>query len=550
MSNRGLKTPEVKPQFVVGEKVLCFEPDPTKAKVLYDSKVLEVDWTKDEKGKTVPEYLIHFFGWNNSWDRWAPEDYVLKDTPETRDYQDTLQKEAAEKIKQKKKKKKLADIIKESQLKKLKQDESCESDGSEKSMTSQLESEADLEPHDIPINIPDTLKTKLEDDCYYINTKKQLLRLPRQPNIVTLLESYVRYFAMSVHISEKHRPQASTNVVHGLYPHKFDAPHVVTPDHNVDLVKEIMEGLKLIFDFSLPVILLYESECHQFTTVSTAAFIPVHPVKKEREDCDVTWDPEITFKSTTRGKTKRSASPPQLTSLTTKTVKKEKEKEVEEPEPTSTRRITRRQSTELKLTDKIVAASTGRSCSPLTGRRRTDAKHTSDSPSLDKPMRSSARQTHQPMVAKPVTGQSGQTFQQTFQQSVFGASSHQKESSSSISIGSSPGVCEISSCTWNLRDCTDVMGWTLLPKDFAIDGPTPPSLIYGPMHLLRMFVKLPEILGLMHISPKTLKPLVKHLEAFLKYVSLPDHIEEMFPESAYVDVEEVYGNFKKPVPIH
>lgn len=35
MNSRGIKY-----QFRKGERVLCFEPDPTKAKVLYDSKVM------------------------------------------------------------------------------------------------------------------------------------------------------------------------------------------------------------------------------------------------------------------------------------------------------------------------------------------------------------------------------------------------------------------------------------------------------------------------------------------------------------------------------
>ena len=37
MSTRGLKF-----NYQVGELVLCFEPDPTKARVLYDAKVLTV----------------------------------------------------------------------------------------------------------------------------------------------------------------------------------------------------------------------------------------------------------------------------------------------------------------------------------------------------------------------------------------------------------------------------------------------------------------------------------------------------------------------------
>lgn len=55
VSTRGLKF-----KFTDGEKVLCYEPDPTKAKVLYDSKVLDVIINKDSKGKKAVEYLIHF----------------------------------------------------------------------------------------------------------------------------------------------------------------------------------------------------------------------------------------------------------------------------------------------------------------------------------------------------------------------------------------------------------------------------------------------------------------------------------------------------------
>lgn len=29
------------PKYVVGEKVLCYEPDPNKARVLYESKVMQ-----------------------------------------------------------------------------------------------------------------------------------------------------------------------------------------------------------------------------------------------------------------------------------------------------------------------------------------------------------------------------------------------------------------------------------------------------------------------------------------------------------------------------
>lgn len=48
---------------------------------------------KDKRGKKVIEYLIHFQGWNSSWDRKVGEDFILKDTEENRQ----LQKDLAEK---------------------------------------------------------------------------------------------------------------------------------------------------------------------------------------------------------------------------------------------------------------------------------------------------------------------------------------------------------------------------------------------------------------------------------------------------------------------
>ena len=65
-------------KFAINELVLCYEPDPLKAKMLYDAKVLDVDITKDDKSRKVYEYYIHFQGWNKSWDRWVLESQVLK----------------------------------------------------------------------------------------------------------------------------------------------------------------------------------------------------------------------------------------------------------------------------------------------------------------------------------------------------------------------------------------------------------------------------------------------------------------------------------------
>ena len=64
-----------------GERVLCFEPDPTKVRVVYDAKILQISVASDEKkSKLTHEFLVHFQGWNASWDRFVPQSYLLKVT--------------------------------------------------------------------------------------------------------------------------------------------------------------------------------------------------------------------------------------------------------------------------------------------------------------------------------------------------------------------------------------------------------------------------------------------------------------------------------------
>lgn len=66
--------------FEEGERVLCYEPDPNKAKVLYDSKILActAGTVPGNPNKKRAEYLVHFSGWNSSWDRLVAEENILK----------------------------------------------------------------------------------------------------------------------------------------------------------------------------------------------------------------------------------------------------------------------------------------------------------------------------------------------------------------------------------------------------------------------------------------------------------------------------------------
>ncbi|XP_029847141.2 male-specific lethal 3 homolog isoform X2 [Ixodes scapularis] len=215
VSTRGVKF-----KFTEGEKVLCYEPDSSKAKVLYDSKVLELVVEKDNRGRKMPEYLIHFSGWNSSWDRCVAEEFILPDTPDNRKLQKRLAEEAAHKLLQtsRSKRRKVPAILKESLSRSkgpgeggrrdrsdsssAREDSSSDSDKSEREDqrdSDEAEEESDEEPDEVArefeLEIPRVLKERLEDDCYLVTCRSKLVRLPCSPSVVDLLEAYLRHYA-------------------------------------------------------------------------------------------------------------------------------------------------------------------------------------------------------------------------------------------------------------------------------------------------------------------------------------------------------------------
>jgi mortality factor 4-like protein 1 len=56
------------PYRVIGETVLCYH-----GPLLYEAKCL-----KAEMRNKTPHYLIHYSGWNKSWDEWVSCPRVLK----------------------------------------------------------------------------------------------------------------------------------------------------------------------------------------------------------------------------------------------------------------------------------------------------------------------------------------------------------------------------------------------------------------------------------------------------------------------------------------
>ncbi|XP_068575497.1 MSL complex subunit 3-like isoform X1 [Cebidichthys violaceus] len=545
MNSRGIKY-----SFHKGERVLCFEPDPTKAKVLYDAKVLDILIGTDEHGRRIPKYLIHFNGWNRSWDRWAAEDHVLRDSEENRKLQHKLARKALGRMKRKgwaKRRRRQSGT--KSSLKTLPKeddsDDAClisssgssgeddsdpESSNSGESTFSEDINKMRVEPDinvkreceekivHVDLNIPDVLKKKLEDDCFYINKRKKLVMVPCQTNVVHILEYYVKHFAINKAFmaNERYRRQQNTT--------QNSSPQPAPPEKSEELCKEMVDGLRITFDFTLPMILLYPCEQAQFKKVSSSRlFLAVNEI------------------SPCSSSAQRERSPSPLGH--------------NPPTPQST-------DSQPALSD--ISATTPTAAAPTPKRRRH--------PDMDcisfqsQSLRRSTRNTSG--GDRPAEGSSGgggsATASPQLKRRLVDTSSQPKfflnlERKTPVHSGSSSPLPltpskERSGPFYGLEsrrnnELNEVLSWKLTPDNYPLhDQPHPPSYLYGSQHLLRLFVKLPEILGKMQIPERNLRALVKHLELFLRF--LAEFHEDFFPESAYVSASEAHYSMKQPRPIY
>lgn len=108
----------------------------------------------------------------------------------------------------------------------------------------------------VRIPIPEVLQQRLADDCYYINRRRRLVRLPCQTNVGAILECYVRHFSASALASGDRRPQ----------------PQRAAPERSVGLCREMADGLRITFDHALPLVLLYPQEQAQYEMVTSSTF--------------------------------------------------------------------------------------------------------------------------------------------------------------------------------------------------------------------------------------------------------------------------------------
>ncbi|TWW64141.1 Male-specific lethal 3 -like protein [Takifugu flavidus] len=472
-------------------------------------EVIDVLIGTDEHGRRAPKYLIHFNGWNRSWDRWAAEDHVLRDTEENRKLQHKLARKALGRMKRKAWARRRRQSGTKPSLKTVPKeddsDDAClisssESSGGDESdpessnsgdsafsedinkMRVEPDANVKRESEDkvvhVDINIPDILKKKLEDDCFYINKRKKLVMVPCQTNVVHILESYVKHFAINKAFmaNERYRRQQNTT--------QSSSPQPIPPEKSEDLCKEMVDGLRITFDFTLPMILLYPCEQAQFKKVSSSRlFLTINDgspsssnVQRERTPSPLGHNP---------------------------------------PTPQST-------DSQPALSD--ISATTPTAPTPTPKRRRH--------PDMDcisyqsQSLRRSTRNTSG--GDRPAEGSSGETPVHS------GSSSPLPLTPSKERCGPFYGLESRRN-----NELNEVLSWKLMPDNYPLkDQLPPPSYLYGAQHLLRLF-------GCFSLLDS---PSPFPLSSSLRFMA--EFHEDFFPESAYVSASEAHYSMKQPRPVY
>ncbi|TDL20426.1 MRG-domain-containing protein [Rickenella mellea] len=218
-------------KFSVGERVLCYH-----GPLIYEAKVLKLEtWTEENTrtGILGPHYFVHYKGWKQTWDEWAPENRILKYNEENLALQKEIQ--ATEAAHQSTKAAQAQKTAYTSAKSSTKGTGSGRKEGARGTKRGRDEDDGTKKP-EMKLNIPDILKARLVDDWEAVTKNSQLLSVPRTPNVQELLEEF------KAHVLALPKPP-------------------MTPQ---TLLPTITAGLQLYFDRSLGANLLYRFERPQY----------------------------------------------------------------------------------------------------------------------------------------------------------------------------------------------------------------------------------------------------------------------------------------------
>ncbi|GAB1216210.1 MRG-domain-containing protein [Aspergillus floccosus] len=219
------------------ERVLCFHHE-----ILYEAKILDTRHTDPDDRKSPHEYLVHYKGWKNTWDDWVPQDRLRKFTEENRELATTLRREAEAAFRQKSTKasaKKRGGSDRSSARGSEERQMSVSARGTKRGRDNDIEKEDNFYTRpSVRIVMPDNLKSLLVDDWENVTKNQQVVALPAKASVNQILEDY---------LTEEKTKRAS--------------------EAEVDVLEEVVMGIKEYFDKSLDKILLYRFEREQYRAV-------------------------------------------------------------------------------------------------------------------------------------------------------------------------------------------------------------------------------------------------------------------------------------------
>ncbi|KAG5976217.1 hypothetical protein E4U55_007428 [Claviceps digitariae] len=242
------------PQFSKDEKVLCFHLD-----MLYEAKVMDVQ--PGEKPGDGFRYKIHYKGWKSTWDDLVLADRIRPFDDEHKELaaqlHNQLKTSMQKNSKQPKKNPKGADSARVSEERGSGAPQGGR--GGRRGKDWELEQEDTFHSKPaINIPVPDHIQAMLVDDWENITKNNQLVPLPHPKPAAKILQDYLLY----------------------------ERPHRNEGSASMDILEEVIAGLREYFEKSLSRILLYRFERHQYMDIRKL-WDNADPGSQYRNVCDV-----------------------------------------------------------------------------------------------------------------------------------------------------------------------------------------------------------------------------------------------------------------------
>ncbi|KAH6966294.1 Esa1p-associated factor [Fusarium poae] len=222
------------PPFSKDEKVLCFHMD-----MLYEAKIMDVQ--QGEKPSDGYKYKVHYKGWKNTWDDWVLVDRIRPFDDEHKELAAQLHAQLKHNIQRstKQPKKGLRSGAESARVSEERSGSATVQGGRGGRRGKDWELEQEDAFHNKPminLPVPDHIQAMLVDDWENITKNNQLVPLPHSKPVAKIFEDYLAH----------------------------ERPHREEGSSSMDILEEVVAGLREYFEKALSRILLYRFERHQY----------------------------------------------------------------------------------------------------------------------------------------------------------------------------------------------------------------------------------------------------------------------------------------------